>query len=95
MLAAQRRDYLIEVLRRDGKIVAKSVAADLGLSEDSVRRDLRELAAEGRCQRVYGERCLPRQRWLTMRGEAGLPSGQAEGRGRRGEPDPSREHGDH
>jgi DeoR/GlpR family transcriptional regulator of sugar metabolism len=54
MLAAQRRDYLIEVLRRDGKIVAKSVAADLGLSEDSVRRDLRELAAEGLCQRVYG-----------------------------------------
>ncbi|HEY2314828.1 MAG TPA: hypothetical protein VGH96_14525, partial [Streptosporangiaceae bacterium] len=35
MLAAQRRDYLIEVLRRDGKIVAKSVAADLGLSEDT------------------------------------------------------------
>ena len=54
MLAAQRRDYLIEVLRRDGKIVAKNVAADLGLSEDSVRRDLRELAAEGLCQRVYG-----------------------------------------
>ena len=54
MLAAQRRDYLIEVLRRDGKSVAKSVAADLSLSEDSVRRDLRELAAEGRCHRVYG-----------------------------------------
>jgi DeoR/GlpR family transcriptional regulator of sugar metabolism len=54
MLAAQRRDYLLETLRRDGKIVAKSVAADLGLSEDSIRRDLRELAAEGLCQRVYG-----------------------------------------
>ena len=54
MLAAQRRDYLLEALRRDGKIIAKDVAADLGLSEDSVRRDLRELAAEGLCQRVYG-----------------------------------------
>jgi DeoR/GlpR family transcriptional regulator of sugar metabolism len=54
MLAAQRRDYLLETLRRDGKIVAKAVAADLGLSEDSVRRDLRDLAAEGLCQRVYG-----------------------------------------
>src|SRR5215468_6071629 len=54
MLAAQRRDYLLEALRRDGKVVAKDVAADLGLSEDSVRRDLRELAAEGLCQRVYG-----------------------------------------
>ncbi|HEY0932346.1 MAG TPA: DeoR/GlpR family DNA-binding transcription regulator [Trebonia sp.] len=54
MLAAQRRDYLLEILRRDGRIVARNVAADLALSEDSVRRDLRELAAEGRCQRVYG-----------------------------------------
>jgi len=34
--------------------VAKEVAAELGVSEDSVRRDLRELAAAGLCQRVYG-----------------------------------------
>jgi len=54
MLAAQRREYLLEALRRDGRIVAKDAAAALGLSEDSVRRDLRELAAEGLCQRVYG-----------------------------------------
>jgi DeoR/GlpR family transcriptional regulator of sugar metabolism len=54
MLAAQRREYLLEALRRDGRIIAKDVAAGLGLSEDSVRRDLRELAAEGLCQRVYG-----------------------------------------
>ena len=31
-----------------------NLAAELGLSEDSVRRDLRELAAAGLCQRVYG-----------------------------------------
>ncbi|NGO77412.1 DeoR/GlpR transcriptional regulator [Streptomyces sp. YC504] len=54
MLAAERRDHLIGLLAREGKIVAKEVAADLGLSEDSVRRDLRDLAAEGLCQRVYG-----------------------------------------
>src|SRR4051794_31101831 len=54
MLHAERRDYLLTALRRDGKIVAKQVASDLGVSEDSVRRDLRELAAEGLCQRVYG-----------------------------------------
>jgi DeoR/GlpR family transcriptional regulator of sugar metabolism len=54
MLAAQRREYLLEALRRDGRIVAKDIAADLGLSEDSVRRDLRELASDGLCQRVYG-----------------------------------------
>ncbi len=54
MLAAQRRDYLLNLLATEGKIVAKDVAARLGLSEDSVRRDLRELAAAGLCQRVYG-----------------------------------------
>ncbi|MFF9094434.1 DeoR/GlpR family DNA-binding transcription regulator [Streptomyces sp. NPDC014802] len=54
MLAAERRDHLLGLLARDGKIVAKDVAAELGISEDSVRRDLRDLAAEGLCQRVYG-----------------------------------------
>ncbi|NUT96571.1 MAG: DeoR/GlpR transcriptional regulator [Saccharothrix sp.] len=54
MLAAQRRDLLLERLRTDGRIVAKDLAAELGMSEDSIRRDLRELAAAGLCQRVYG-----------------------------------------
>ncbi|MGW0551841.1 DeoR/GlpR family DNA-binding transcription regulator [Streptomyces altiplanensis] len=54
MLAAERRDYLLGLLTREGKIVAKDVAAELGISEDSVRRGLRDLAAEGLCQRVYG-----------------------------------------
>ncbi|MEV4561627.1 DeoR/GlpR family DNA-binding transcription regulator [Kitasatospora sp. NPDC049285] len=54
MLAAERRDHLLALLARQGKIVAKDVAADLGISEDSVRRDLRDLAAEGLCHRVYG-----------------------------------------
>ncbi|MGV9624965.1 DeoR/GlpR family DNA-binding transcription regulator [Streptomyces sp. NPDC003487] len=54
MLAAERRDHLLGLLARNGKIVAKDVAAELGISEDSVRRDLRDLAAEGLCQRVYG-----------------------------------------
>jgi DeoR/GlpR family transcriptional regulator of sugar metabolism len=31
-------------------VVAKDIAAELGVSEDSVRRDLRDLAAAGLCQ---------------------------------------------
>ncbi|TDT98707.1 DeoR family transcriptional regulator [Streptomyces sp. 846.5] len=54
MLAAERRDHLLGLLAREGKIVAKDVATALRISEDSVRRDLRDLAAEGLCQRVYG-----------------------------------------
>lgn len=54
MLAAQRRDLLLERLATQGRVVAKDLAAELRISEDSVRRDLRELAAEGLCRRVYG-----------------------------------------
>ncbi|MET0784315.1 MAG: DeoR family transcriptional regulator, partial [Leifsonia flava] len=44
MLAAERRDFLVARLERDGKIVAKDLARELGISDDSMRRDLRELA---------------------------------------------------
>lgn len=54
MLAAERRDHLLAQLSTEGKVVAKDVAHALGLSDDTVRRDLRDLAAAGLCQRVYG-----------------------------------------
>lgn len=54
MLAEQRKRHLLDLLARDGRVVAKDVAADLGISEDSVRRDLRELADAGLARRVYG-----------------------------------------
>ena len=54
MLASQRKEYLLGVLKETGQIIAKSVSQELGLSEDTIRRDLRELASEGRLQRVHG-----------------------------------------
>jgi DeoR/GlpR family transcriptional regulator of sugar metabolism len=54
MLTSQRKEYLLGVLRETGQIVAKAVSQELGLSEDTIRRDLRELASEGRLQRVHG-----------------------------------------
>jgi DeoR/GlpR family transcriptional regulator of sugar metabolism len=54
MLAAQRRELLLARLSQDRRVVAKDVAVELGVSEDSIRRDLRDLAAAGLCQRVYG-----------------------------------------
>nr|WP_221380220.1 DeoR/GlpR family DNA-binding transcription regulator [Actinoplanes polyasparticus] len=54
MLPAERRDLLLARLSADGKVVAKDIAAELSLPEDTIRRDLRELAAAGLCQRVYG-----------------------------------------
>ncbi len=54
MLAAQRKDLILATLRSEGRVVAKELAAELDLSEDTIRRDLRELAAEGRLHRVHG-----------------------------------------
>jgi DeoR/GlpR family transcriptional regulator of sugar metabolism len=54
MLVSERRDLLLARLRTDGKLIARDLALELGVSEDSIRRDLRDLAAAGLCQRVYG-----------------------------------------
>lgn len=54
MLAAQRKDLILSTLRSEGRVVAKDLAAELELSEDTIRRDLRELAAEGLLHRVHG-----------------------------------------
>ena len=54
MLADQRKQHILNVLKRDGQVVAKILSQELGLSEDTIRRDLRELAQEGLLQRVHG-----------------------------------------
>ncbi|MEY2894213.1 MAG: hypothetical protein RJA98_4121 [Pseudomonadota bacterium] len=54
MLTTQRKQLILSRLTRDGQFVAKSFSEELGISEDTVRRDLRELAAEGLLQRVHG-----------------------------------------
>jgi DeoR/GlpR family transcriptional regulator of sugar metabolism len=54
MLAAERHEMLLTRLARDGKLVAREIAGELNTSEDTIRRDLRDLAAAGLCQRVYG-----------------------------------------
>jgi DeoR/GlpR family transcriptional regulator of sugar metabolism len=54
MLTRQRKRHIQHLLRRDGQVVAKVLSRELGLSEDTIRRDLRELAQEGMLQRVHG-----------------------------------------
>ncbi|MBZ7920804.1 DeoR/GlpR family DNA-binding transcription regulator [Ensifer adhaerens] len=54
MLTTQRRALISARLSRDGEIVAKRLADELDLSEDTIRRDLREMAAEGLLKRVHG-----------------------------------------
>jgi len=54
VLTTERKAFILGILRRDGRVVAKTLSQELSLSEDTLRRDLRELAAEGLLQRVHG-----------------------------------------
>jgi DeoR/GlpR family transcriptional regulator of sugar metabolism len=54
MLTSQRKNLLLARLAAEGQLVAKALAIELDTSEDTIRRDLRELAAEGKLQRVHG-----------------------------------------
>jgi DeoR/GlpR family transcriptional regulator of sugar metabolism len=54
ILAAERQQQILDRLRQDGRVLAVNLADAFGASEDTVRRDLRDLAARGLCRRVYG-----------------------------------------
>lgn len=54
LLSSERLKDIEARLVRDGRVVAAELARVYDTSEDTIRRDLRQLAAEGRCQRVYG-----------------------------------------
>jgi DeoR/GlpR family transcriptional regulator of sugar metabolism len=54
MLTSQRKKAILDALKRDGQVLATALSASFGVSEDTVRRDLRELAADGLLQRVHG-----------------------------------------
>jgi DeoR/GlpR family transcriptional regulator of sugar metabolism len=54
MLTAQRKKLILDRLTAEGQVVAKDLARELGTSEDTIRRDLRELAEGGKLQRVHG-----------------------------------------
>lgn len=54
LLTLERQERIRALLASDGRVLAADLADRFGVSEDTVRRDLRELADAGQCQRVYG-----------------------------------------
>ncbi|KAA9010244.1 DeoR/GlpR family DNA-binding transcription regulator [Histidinibacterium aquaticum] len=49
-----RRRTIADRLSGGQSVVASDLAREFGVSEDAIRRDLRALAADGLCTRVYG-----------------------------------------
>ncbi|OAP38932.1 DeoR family transcriptional regulator [Sinorhizobium glycinis] len=54
LLLRERKSLIRERLRTDGRVLAADLAREFKVSEDTIRRDLREMAAAGLCERVYG-----------------------------------------
>ena len=54
MLSSQRKQMILALLAQEKQVQSRDLSQRFGLSEDSIRRDLRELAAEGLLQRVHG-----------------------------------------
>lgn len=60
MLTQERRDLILERLTTGGRVLAAHLSDELGVSQDTIRRDLRELDEAGMLRRVHGG-ALPRQ----------------------------------
>lgn len=54
MLTAQRKQIILDRLKATGQVSVTPLSQEWGVSEDTIRRDLRDLAAEGLVQRVHG-----------------------------------------
>lgn len=58
--AAERRGRILAALRASGFLAVTELAAELGVSDMTVRRDLRRLESDGQARVVHGGASLPR-----------------------------------
>jgi len=54
-----RHPEILEIVRRDGKVTVDGLATHFGVTLQTIRRDLTDLAEAGRLERVHGGAVLP------------------------------------
>jgi DeoR/GlpR family transcriptional regulator of sugar metabolism len=54
LIPAERQRLLLACVERDGRVASAQAAVQFGVSEDTIRRDLRDLADAGLVDRVHG-----------------------------------------
>ncbi len=54
MLRKERHNYIIQKIRLDNKVISTDLSRELHVSEDTIRRDLRELSYQGAILKVHG-----------------------------------------
>lgn len=60
MKSKQRKTKILEIIRRQDRATVEELSKLLGISYETVRRDLADLAHKGKIQKVHGGATLPR-----------------------------------
>lgn len=59
MLKQERHAYILHQVHLHNKVLSSSLSSEIKVSEDTIRRDLQELAVEGRIIKVHGGALSP------------------------------------
>lgn len=54
MLAAERRNEILAQLKDEGKVIVADLSRRYGVTEETIRRDLEKIEADGFAERTYG-----------------------------------------
>lgn len=60
MKVERRHHKIVEIMRKQKEATVEELAATLGISRETVRRDLMDLAKSGKVQKIHGGATLPR-----------------------------------
>lgn len=59
MSQTYRHNLILEIARRDGKVTVEALAEHFGVTLQTIRRDLSDLADAGKLERIHGGAVLP------------------------------------
>ncbi len=54
MLAAERRNEILEILKEEGRVIVSELSRKYEVTEETIRRDLEKLEQDGVAERTYG-----------------------------------------
>lgn len=54
MFLRERQDTIVELIRAEGRVTVSDLASRFGVTEDCIRKDLKQLDVQGALKRVYG-----------------------------------------
>jgi DeoR family transcriptional regulator of aga operon len=61
MLIEERRQHVLALIQRDGRVLVSDLSDELGISRITIRKDLDYLEARGQVQRTHGGALTPRR----------------------------------